>query len=74
MRVPAALLDPADPDKGYGDTKTQTLSTPGKNKTVLERRGYAMSDLIKLTIFVVADRRQDRRIMRASTRPTASSS
>ena len=51
----AALLDPADPAKGYGDTKTQTLSTLGKIKTVLERRGYAMSDLIKLTIFVVAD-------------------
>ena len=51
----AALLDPTDPDKGYGDTKTQTLSTLGKIKTVLERRGYAMSDLIKLTIFVVAD-------------------
>lgn len=51
----AALLDPADPSKGYGDTKTQTVSTLGKIKTVLERRGYAMSDLIKLTIFVVAD-------------------
>jgi len=51
----AALLDAADPAKGYGDTKTQTLSTLGKIKMVLERRGYAMSDLIKLNIFVVAD-------------------
>lgn len=51
----AALLDPEDPSKGYGDTRTQTFSTLGKIKTVLERRGFAMSDLIKLTIFVVAD-------------------
>ena len=51
----AALLDPEDPSKGYGDTRTQTFSTLGKIKTALERRGFAMSDLIKLTIYVVAD-------------------
>lgn len=51
----ASPLDPEDRSKGYGDTKTQTISTLNKIKAVLERRGYAMSDLIKLNIFVVAD-------------------
>ena len=38
-----------------GDTKTQTISVLAKIKTLLESRGYKMSDLIKLTLFVAAD-------------------
>lgn len=51
----ASPLDPDDRSKGFGDTRTQTISTLAKIKAVLERQGYAMSDLIKLNIFVVAD-------------------
>lgn len=51
----AAPLDPKDRAKGYGDTKTQTISTLKKMQTVLEKRGYKMSDMVKMNIFVVAD-------------------
>lgn len=51
----AALLDANDKTKGYGDTKTQTISTLGKMKAILERRGYTMADMIKMNIFVAAD-------------------
>jgi enamine deaminase RidA (YjgF/YER057c/UK114 family) len=43
-----------------GDTKTQTISTLSKIKAILESRGYAMSDVIKLTLFVAADPRLGR--------------
>lgn len=39
----------------FGDTKTQTISVLTKIKALLEARGYAMDDLIKLTLFVAAD-------------------
>jgi 2-iminobutanoate/2-iminopropanoate deaminase len=60
------LPSPVDPAKpmsevksleDMGDTKTQTISTLNKIKTILEGQGYAMSDLIKLTLFVAADPR-----------------
>jgi len=38
-----------------GDTKTQAISALGQIKKILESRGYTMSDIIKLTQFVVAD-------------------
>ena len=40
-----------------GDSKTQTISTLNKIKALLEKQGYAMSDLIKLSLFVAADPR-----------------
>ena len=58
------LASPIDPAKTFdqvksvddlGDTKTQTISALAKIKTILADRGYAMSDLIKLTLFVAAD-------------------
>lgn len=58
------LASPIDPAKAYadikaiedfGDTKTQTISTLNKIKSLLESRGYTMADLIKLTLFVAAD-------------------
>ncbi len=58
------LATPIDPAKPFdevksiedlGDTKTQTISTFNQIKKILEARGYAMSDIIKLTQFVVAD-------------------
>ncbi|WP_375428575.1 Rid family hydrolase [uncultured Sphingomonas sp.] len=59
----AAPLDPAAPPKppaqmtiaDFGDTKTQTVSVLGKIKTILAARGYAMADVIKLTVFVAGD-------------------
>lgn len=58
------LASPVDPTKTFadvksiedlGDTKTQTISVLNKIKALLESRGYKMSDLIKLTLFVAAD-------------------
>jgi enamine deaminase RidA (YjgF/YER057c/UK114 family) len=58
------LASPVDPTRTFadvksiedlGDTKTQTISVLAKIKTLLESRGYKMSDLIKLTLFVAAD-------------------
>lgn len=58
------LASPLDPKKtmaeattieDYGDTKTQTISTLNKIKEILATQGYAMSDIIKLTLFVAAD-------------------
>jgi enamine deaminase RidA (YjgF/YER057c/UK114 family) len=39
----------------YGDTKTQTVSTFNKIKAALAKLGYAMSDIVKLTVFVAGD-------------------
>ena len=39
----------------FGDTKTQTISALTKIKGLLEAQGFAMTDVIKLTVFVAAD-------------------
>jgi 2-iminobutanoate/2-iminopropanoate deaminase len=58
------LPSPIDPTKkmadiksfeDFGYTKTQTISTLNKIKTILESRGYTMADIIKMTVFVTAD-------------------
>lgn len=53
----ASPIDPAKTDsiEAYGDTKTQTISTFNKIEAALARQGYAMSDVVKLTVFVVGD-------------------
>ncbi len=60
------LASPVDPAKtmaqvksleDMGDSKTQTISVLKKIKTLLESQGYAISDLVKLTLFVAADPR-----------------
>jgi len=60
------LPSPIDPTKpmaqatsweDYGDTKTQTISTLAKIKAILEAEGFAMTDLVKLSLFVTADPR-----------------
>lgn len=59
-------LDPAKPMsevtslEEMGDTRAQTISTLAKIEEILESRGYAMSDVIKLTLFVAADPRLGR--------------
>ncbi|PTW44410.1 enamine deaminase RidA (YjgF/YER057c/UK114 family) [Sphingomonas faeni] len=50
-KTPPAQLTTAD----FGDTKTQTISVFNKIKTILATQGYAMSDIIKLTVFVAGD-------------------
>lgn len=58
-----APVDPAKPMseirsiEDMGDTKAQTISTLKKIEEILTAQGYAMSDLIKLTLFVAADPR-----------------
>lgn len=53
----ASPIDPAVTDsiEAYGDTKTQTISTFNKIKVALEKLGYSMSDVVKLTVFVTGD-------------------
>lgn len=54
----ASPIDPAKtPDSidSFGDTRTQTISTFGKIKAALAKSGYAMSDIVKLTVFVAGD-------------------
>jgi len=54
------LASPIDPSKpansvdAFGDTKTQTISIFTKIKAILEKQGYKMSDVFKLTVFVTA--------------------
>ncbi len=50
-KTPMAQLTAAD----FGDTRTQTISVLNKIKAILASQGYAMSDLIKLTVFVGGD-------------------
>ena len=50
-KVPPAQLTIAD----FGDTKTQTLSVLTKIKAILTEHGFAMGDVIKLTVFVAGD-------------------
>jgi len=50
-KTPPAQLTIAD----FGDTKTQTISVFNKIKAILAAQGYAMSDIIKLTVFVAGD-------------------
>lgn len=59
------LAAPIDPGKkilpaqmtiaDFGDTRTQTISVLSKIKALLAAQGYAMSDVIKLTVFVAGD-------------------
>jgi 2-iminobutanoate/2-iminopropanoate deaminase len=55
------LADPIDPSKkpesmaDFGDTKTQTASVLKKIKELLESKGYAITDVIKMQAFLAAD-------------------
>jgi len=46
---------PKDDPKSYGDTKTQTLSVLTKIKAALEEQKLSLSDVIKLTVYLVGD-------------------
>jgi enamine deaminase RidA (YjgF/YER057c/UK114 family) len=55
--VPQAI----DPSKrpasveDLGDTKTQTISVLNQIKATLERRGYKMSDVVRMTVYLTAN-------------------
>ena len=58
------VASPVDPTKkpgpdlsiaDYGDTRAQTINVLAKIKQAVESHGFAMKDVIKLTIFVVGD-------------------
>lgn len=53
----ASPIDPARTEKveDYGDTRRQTVSILDKIRGTLEAQGYAMRDIIKLTVFLVGD-------------------
>lgn len=56
-QVPAPAVQGGAPDAiaTYGDTKTQAISTFKKIEALLKSQGYEMSDVIKLTVFLVGD-------------------
>ena len=39
----------------FGNTQTQTVSALAKIKAILAANGYAMGDVVKLTVFVAGD-------------------
>jgi enamine deaminase RidA (YjgF/YER057c/UK114 family) len=62
--VSGQLPSPVDPAKpmseiksidDFGDTKTQTISVLNKIKAILASRGYAMADVVKLSLFLAPD-------------------
>ncbi|MFN3552628.1 MAG: RidA family protein [Novosphingobium meiothermophilum] len=60
LMLSGQLANPIDPAvttgiEAYGDTKTQTVSIFRKIEAALAKQGYAMSDVVKLTVFVVGD-------------------
>ena len=63
LYVSGQLASPVGPPKpmasmtmaDFGDTKTQALSALGKIKGILASHGYAMSDIVKMTLFLAPD-------------------
>ncbi len=54
------LADPIDSARketveDFGDTRTQTVSTLRKIKALLESKGYAIRDVVKMQAFLAAD-------------------
>ncbi|MDE2404737.1 MAG: endonuclease [Sphingomonadales bacterium] len=64
LYISGQLASPVDPAKpmtevkaieDLGDSKTQTISVLNKIKAILAGQGMAMSDLVKLTLFIAPD-------------------
>jgi len=66
--VSGALPSPINKDapKGtppiYGDMETQTVSVLNSIKTTLARLGLGMGDIVKMTVFMVADPANDNKL------------
>jgi 2-iminobutanoate/2-iminopropanoate deaminase len=56
-QVPPAVnpAGPADAIATYGDTRQQAIGTFQKIEALLKAQGYALSDVVKLTVFLVGD-------------------
>ena len=54
LAAPIDASKPATSVEAFGDTRTQTISIFTKIKAILEKQGYKMSDVFKLTVFVTA--------------------
>lgn len=54
---PAMPMSEATTVELMGDTRQQTISTLAKIEDVLATQGFTMADVVKLTLFVVADPR-----------------
>ena len=52
--TPMSAVDSLD---DMGDTRAQTISALGKIRDILATQGFAMRDVVKLTLFVAADPR-----------------
>ena len=52
---PAMAMNEVDSLEDLGDTRAQTISVLGKIRDILATQGFSMSDVVKLTLFVVAD-------------------
>lgn len=61
LALSGVVPQPIDPSKrpatveDLGDTKTQTISVLTQIKATLERRGYKMSDVVRMTVYLTAD-------------------
>jgi enamine deaminase RidA (YjgF/YER057c/UK114 family) len=54
--VPTPIAEgKTDSFAAFGNTKTQTIAVMERIKAALKDRGYAMSDVVKLTVFLVGD-------------------
>lgn len=54
--VPTPITEgKTDSFAAFGNTKTQTIAVIERIKAALKDRGYAMSDVVKLTVFLVGD-------------------
>jgi 2-iminobutanoate/2-iminopropanoate deaminase len=63
LGLSGVVPQPIDPSKrssleDFGDTKTQTISALNRIKTILERHGYKMSDVVRMTVYLAADPRR----------------
>lgn len=54
---PAMPMSAVDGLEDMGDTRAQTISVLGKIRDILATQGFAMGDVVKLTLFVAADPR-----------------
>lgn len=59
-------VKPADRAAGtpadYGDTKTQATSVFEKIQTILKEQGLGMGDVVKMTVFMVGDPKNENRM------------
>jgi enamine deaminase RidA (YjgF/YER057c/UK114 family) len=63
-QVPKAVdaNKPADSIEAYGDTKAQATSVFNKIKDLLADQGLSLSDVIKLTVYLVGDPKKDNKL------------